>query len=257
MKTITAIILAIILLAVSIGTRTVFAQDGGDDGYPVETEATAAPTEAPPEPTAPPEPAPAASQPTPNPPAATPEPTEAVPFVAIPQPTRETNESSPVCVGDSTIVHPVISRLAEHYGSAYAELLDYFCEYNLGVGEIDLLLETFRRLSDGTTMEAIFAMRVDEGMGWGEIWQALGLQGVGEGNPEGAGQPEVFKRNENRAKYNHQASNAGDENQLKNEFKPETPPGQEHNGNSNKPATPLGVDKSNQGNDPPGNDKKP
>lgn len=254
MKTITAIILAIILLAASIGTRTVFAQDGGDDGYPVETEATAEPTEAAPDP---PDPTPATPQPTPNPPAATPDPTEVVSLAATPEPPQETDEPSPVCVGDQTRTHPVINRLAAHYDVAYEELLVYFCEYDFGVGEIDLLLETFRRMSDGTTLEAILAMRIDEGLGWGEIWQALGLKGAGEGNPEGAGQPEAYKRNENRAKYNHQASNAGDENQLKNEFKPENPPGQDNNWNSNKPDTPPGEDKGDKGNDHPGNNKKP
>lgn len=247
MKTFTAIIFAIILLLASISTSSVFAQDGGDEGYlvdegyPVETaESTSDP-----------------SVPTPEPPQPTPEATEAAPLPAVstPEPTAEPEDPHPVCEDLQT--HPVLTLLAEHYNVAYEELLVYFCDYNLGVGEIDLLLKTFRRMSAEITLDEILAMRMDEGLGWGEIWLALGLKGGEVGNSDNQGHPAAFKKNENRAKYNHQASNAGEDNQLTNEFMPESPPGQNNNPNSNKPATPPGQDKGNDGKDPPGNTKRP
>ena len=102
MKTITAIIIAIILLAMSISTGSVFAQVGDGNAYPVETEATPVPTAE-------------ATEPTPDPTEPTPDPTEPTPLPTepTPVPTDEPDEPSPVC--EEGLVHPVIERIAETY----------------------------------------------------------------------------------------------------------------------------------------------
>lgn len=211
MRTITAIILAIILLAASIGTSSVFAQDGGDDGYPVDgypvvTEPTPDPTNPPPDPPAP----------TPAPPQATPEPTsnptEPRPVLtdAPPVSTQAPDEPSLVCEGLRS--HPIITQIAERSHVAYEELMIYFCQYDLDVGEIVLLVNTISRSESDVSLEEVLAMRVEDGLGWEEIWQLLGYQGTGEGEGEGenSDQPEVFSRNETRDKFNHQESNSDD-----------------------------------------------
>ncbi len=213
MKTISAIILAIIFLLASISTGTVFAQKGGDDsypvdeGYPVETTAPPEPTPEPPQPTPdPPQPTPDPPQPTPEPQKPTPEATEPAPLptTATSAPTQEPEGPHPACEGLET--HSVIARIAEHYHMAYEDLLVVFCEYGLGVREVKLLLETYTRVAEDFSLEEILSMRVDQGRSWREIWLDLGLKD--SPHFDGSGQPEAFHKNNHRNGYNHQASNA-------------------------------------------------
>lgn len=194
MKTISAIIIAIILLAMSISVGSVFAEGGGETGYPIETETTTVPT---PEPT---QPTPEPTQPTPEPTKPTPDPTKPRPV-----PTDEPEEPHPACT--EGLIHPVITSIGEAYGLPYEELIVYFCEYDLGVGEIVLLVETYKRSKGEYTLDEILAMRLEQGLGWGEIWQILDLENFGKDMPGGFEGSGVFNRNQNRRKYNHQASN--------------------------------------------------
>lgn len=222
MKTFTAIIIAIILLAMSISTGSVFAEGGGGTAYPVETETTTVPT---PEPT----------KPTPEPTRPTPEPTQPPPVAAAdtPDPTDEPDGPHPVC--EDGLVHPVLSRIAEVFDVPYEALVVYFCEYDFGVGEIVLLLETYQRSDGQVTLEELLAMRVEQELGWGEIWQALGLKGRDKDAPGGQGETGALNRNHNRRSYNNQASSHKDDGHPAQSHKPDVPPGQEKDKNTGKP----------------------
>jgi hypothetical protein len=88
--------------------------------------------------------------------------------------------------------HPVASALAERYDVDYEEVLAWFCEDGLGLGEIGLALYTVRvveNMADDDvsadagvatvpmTADDLLAMRLEEEMGWGQIWQELGFIG--------------------------------------------------------------------------------
>lgn len=112
-------------------------------------------------------------------------------------------ESENICAGE--MIHPVLSALAESYdGVEYEDLLMYFCEQDFGVGEIRHALETAAHPDVELTYQEILAWAYSEGMeeiGWGEIWQELGLIGnpfAGEeGNPGlGLGQEQGNKPDE-------------------------------------------------------------
>jgi hypothetical protein len=92
-------------------------------------------------------------------------------------------ECEQVCSGD--MIHPVLTRLAETYEVDYADLLEYFCEFEFGVGEIRLALVTAEREDITYTYQQLLEWRYAEGMkdvGWGRIWQELGL--IGSGRPD-------------------------------------------------------------------------
>lgn len=72
-----------------------------------------------------------------------------------------------------TNVHPVASRLAASLGVAYSEIWGWHCAGN-GFGEIARAYLISREPGVNVTVAQIFAMR-DEGMGWGKILKALGL----------------------------------------------------------------------------------
>lgn len=135
---------------------------------------------------------------------------------------------SPVCTGD--MMHPALMKLAESYGVEYDALLPYFCEQNFGVGEIMLALKTAGREDVEGSFEDILMLRSTDGMkdvGWGEIWQDLGLIGKGKQENEEA-DPQAMK-NKHQEKFQFE----GEEEQFeyeanrkeKNENKPSTPPG--------------------------------
>ena len=183
------------------------------------------------------------------------------------EPTEESEDANPVC-DDDLAEHPVLSWIEAQYDVPKADLLTYFCEYEFGIGEIVHLLETLAR-TEGTedeyTVEELLAMRMEDEMGWGEIWQAAGLIGRGrngkypEGteepeDPEGSEGTEAFSRNEKRTKFNHQNANGGEEDQFKNENKPVTPPGHDKDKNPGNPGNPPGKDKDKNH---PVNGKKP
>lgn len=212
MKQKIAIIVSLVLIVGLMWTGSAFAQEVDQDGYPIVFEVTEEIT---------------------------------------PEVTEEPEEINPVCEGE--LNHPVIMRIADQYNMDYEELTGYFCEYDFGVGEIVHLLATYNQMDDETTtLEDILAMRSDDEMGWGEIWQNLGLIGSGRNKSEEE-QTEALVRNQNRNKYNQQ-SGMDDEEPFNNGNKPDSPPGLEKENNPNKPVTPPGKDK---GNGHPGNGKKP
>ncbi len=171
---------------------------------------------------------------------------------------EETDEINPVCEG--LFEHPVLLRIAEQYGVShdvsYDDLMEYFCEYDFGIGEIFLMLETIARSEEDITLQEILEMRTEEELGWGEIWQSLGL--IGRGNngedSEETETTEAFARNEKRQKFNRQTVNEGEDDELKNGNKAETPPGFDKGNNPNKPANPPGRNKD-KGH--PGNGNRP
>ena len=97
---------------------------------------------------------------------------------------EEEEEDSVVCSGE--MIHPVLTSLAEEYMVDYQTLLGYFCQ-GFGVGEIKLALQTASKESVLLTYEELLGMRLKDGeeeMGWGEIWQELGLIGKNKQNTE-------------------------------------------------------------------------
>lgn len=86
--------------------------------------------------------------------------------------------------------HPAGQGLAATYGIDYETIMEWFChgiddgKESYGFGEIMLALETAEKTGDSA--EALLAQR-DE-MGWGEIWQELGL--IGKPDDDENGPPE-------------------------------------------------------------------
>jgi hypothetical protein len=90
-----------------------------------------------------------------------------------------------VCSGEMD--HPVLISLAETYKIAYQDLLEYFCDFEFGIGEIRLALVTAERDGVTDTYQDLLEWRYAEGMkdvGWGRIWQELGLIGRGRQDKE-------------------------------------------------------------------------
>ena len=85
-----------------------------------------------------------------------------------PTPTGTPQATGEPCNGADP--HPTGMTLAERYAVPYQEIMNWFCTYHLGFGEIDhgysLSLET------GVPVADIFAMRLS-GMGWGNIRKEL------------------------------------------------------------------------------------
>jgi len=177
-----------------------------------------------------------------------------------PTPTEDTEVSDPVC--DGTRVHPVLEGFSVQYNIPYESLLVYYCQLDVSVGEIALALQTNQRTDGETSVEDLFSQRVDDGLGWGEIWQSLNLIGNG-----GEGQGEkALVRNTHRIEFQEQIQNEGEGDQIQNESQnqenngnnPDTPPGLEE-GNGNNPDTPPGQDEDqdngNKPDTPPGQDE--
>lgn len=204
------IVLSVIMLAL-FWVGAVYAQE--DTGYPVDdtpvpTE-TKPPTEAPTEePTVVP-----TDDPTQEPteaPTETPVPTETPAPTEEPtaEPTDPPNEDSPICTVDRD--HPVLMELAIRFNVPYEELVGYFCNDNLGVGEIAKALITVEQSGGTVDLATLFSMRFDDGMGWGEIWQALGLSG---GNHGGVG---LLKKDQDRNMHQDRVSNGGEDTEIQN-----------------------------------------
>lgn len=281
------IILAAGLILALIGVGAAYAQE--EPGYPVETE-TATETETPTETEKPP----AAETPTetdlPGYPVETEDPTETemptdrVDPTETPLPTVDPTEvpdetetptlviDTPVCNG--TRVHPVLDQLAARFNVAYEELLGYYCNSELGVGEIALALATVQQTNGSVDLQALFSQRLDEDMGWGEIWQSLGLIG-NEKNAE----DKDLRKNQDRNTHQDQTRNEGEDDQIRNASqyteqkgsplvtppgledketgKPDSPPGQanldeenDNNGVGNQPGANPGHSEDKPGNGP-------
>jgi hypothetical protein len=102
-------------------------------------------------------------------------------------------ENSAMCSGEK--VYPVLSILADVYDVPYEDLLFYFCDYQFGAGQIRLALATAQHDDVPYSYQELLEWRYNGGMkdiGWGEIWQELGLIGLGRQNrgqnPGGGGQ---------------------------------------------------------------------
>ncbi len=163
-------------------------------------------------------------------------------------------ESNPVCEG--LVEHPVLAWIESQYDVEFEDLQTYFCDYDFGIGEIVMMLESHARTEEEISLEDILAMRMDEELGWGEIKQSLGLIGKGRNkdDSEETDGTEALVRNENRAKFNHQTANEGEDDELRNGNKPETPPGQDKDKTPNNFGHPGGKDKDKNN---PGKGKKP
>jgi hypothetical protein len=104
----------------------------------------------------------------------------------LPNDIQDEPDSDPIvdiqAVCSRMTIHPELSRLAENYEDVdYDDLLVYFCDDEFGIGEIKHALSTAELEDVDYTYEELLEWRYDDGMkevGWGEIWQALGLIGV-------------------------------------------------------------------------------
>jgi len=183
-------------------------------------------------------------------------------------PTEVSEDTNPIC--DGTRIHPVLDGFSTKYNIPYDVLLVYYCQLQVGIGEIALALQTNQLMGGEVTVEELFTQRVDEGLGWGEIWQDLNLIGNDNGDSGDGQGHKALLRNTQRNEFQEQIQNEGEDNQLQNVFqnqenngnKPDTPPGQDGNpGNGNKPDTPPGLDgdpgDGNKPETPPGQDDNP
>ncbi len=202
-----AIAAALLLTLAWVGT--VQAQE--DPGYPVETETptetateTKPPTDTPTETEVPTEnPTETETPPAPVDPTETPNPT----VVPTAEPTPTPNQNNPVC--DGSRIQPTLAGLANRFEVPYESLVGYFCVDHLGIGEIALALTMAQHSSEGVDLNSVISMRVEQGMGWGQIWQSLGMQG--NGNADG---DETLKKNQDRNKHQDQITNQGDDDQI-------------------------------------------
>jgi hypothetical protein len=113
--------------------------------------------------------------------------------------TAETDQDEPelddadYCTGTET--HPVAAALAETYDVEYDQIMGWFCDDNFGLGEIMLALETSQQLEDSAnalTVDELLSIRGDKpetAMGWGQVWQDVGLIGKGKAS---VGPPSAF-----------------------------------------------------------------
>ena len=87
------------------------------------------------------------------------------------------------CAAGAAGEHALAAGIAETYGADVDEIRGWYCEDNLGFGEIMLALTTAR--ASGEPADELAGRRVDD-EGWGEIWQDLDLindaQDAGEMN---------------------------------------------------------------------------
>jgi hypothetical protein len=99
------------------------------------------------------------------------------------------------CVEGFPDLHPVGNGLAHRYDVDYEEIMGWFCS-GYGFGEIKIAYET--ALKADVAVEELFAMRA-EGLGWGEIFQALGLIGKpGDLEEQDENELEIDDEKENR-----------------------------------------------------------
>ena len=75
--------------------------------------------------------------------------------------------------GKKTTTHPVALKIAQKYGVDPAWVMGYFCQGE-GMGAIMLALKT--QQLNGANPDDLLAQRAS-GVGWGKIWQGLGMIG--------------------------------------------------------------------------------
>ncbi len=96
--------------------------------------------------------------------------------------------------------HNVAERLAQRSGLYYEQIMNWFCVDGLGFGEIMNAIKASERLGSATSVAEIIAMKQELG-GWGQVKQALGLNG----NPHQTDveDPEVVIEQTNNGNSNH------------------------------------------------------
>ena len=85
--------------------------------------------------------------------------------------------------------HPLAARMAERYGVTDDWIMEYFCD-GYGMGQIMLALKTGEIEGVGTDPGTLLEERAN-GVGWGVIWQGLGLIG---NESEGHSPPGLLKK---------------------------------------------------------------
>jgi len=112
------------------------------------------------------------------------------------------------CLEGTEDQHPVAAGIAELYEVEYEDVMAMFCEVReveegeeddagFGFGQIMLAYSTVEKGADledlegDFSLEGLLGMR-SEGMGWGQIWQEMGLIGKPDdaGKPDGVGKPD-------------------------------------------------------------------
>lgn len=204
-----AIVISIIVVLLALAwVGAVSAQ--GDTGYPID-DPTPEPTETKP-PADPTEPAPTTEPPDPTEDPSTPVPSETpvpttnptfVPTETAAPTEPPDNGGNPVCTTDR--IHPLLMALAVRFAVPYEELVGYFCADNWSIGEIALALVTVQRSDGAMDLPGLLALRHDEGLGWGQIWQDLGISG---GGFSGLG---LLKKDQDRNQHRQQAATAGED----------------------------------------------
>ena len=97
------------------------------------------------------------------------------------------------CEDNPGVEHPVGSHLAAAFDVSYDLVMEWFCEDEMGFGQIMLALTT-AEVPGGEAKAADFLARRAGGEGWGQIWRSLDLIGRGrlkaDGETDGVGSPE-------------------------------------------------------------------
>jgi len=102
-----------------------------------------------------------------------------------PEPLEDDINSFCENLDDIDVQHPMGARLAEAFEVEYDDIMGWFCEDEMGFGQIMLALTT-AQVYDGEAVAADFLARRAAGEGWGQIWQEEGL--IGRGRPKGDGE---------------------------------------------------------------------
>jgi hypothetical protein len=76
--------------------------------------------------------------------------------------------------------------------------MTWFCDYNLGFGEIDLMLGLSRQYD--VPVEQILDMRIKEGLGWGRIKQIMADQYESDLKVKGKSEQNKNKEKPNKKK---------------------------------------------------------
>jgi len=178
-----------------------------------------------------------------------------------PDPELPSETINPVC--DGIREHPVLSGISIRYGVSYEELLGYYCDLGMGVGDIALALATAQYADGQTSLEVLLSQRVDDSVGWGDIWLELGM--VGWAGERGATNPAAngLIKNNQRNQFQEMVQNQN-EFQEQNMEKPENIPGLTGEGPGNSDEMPgqagqgsAGQENSNRPVTPPGQQNNP
>ena len=97
-------------------------------------------------------------------------------------------------------IHNVAERLAQRSGLYYEQIMSWFCVDGLGFGEIMNAIKASEQLGNATSVADIIAMKQELG-GWGQVKQALGLNG--NAHQTDVEDPEVVIEQANNGNSNH------------------------------------------------------